>query len=515
MPTKACDSVAKLLLQCGFAPSGLAKVERTDGALADLVLRWREANPERRPPLEGDLAQSGWFRVLDAGAAHPPETPLLAGEAPPSPVDTPSARTRKERSDKGRPRAPKPVREPACPEARDAEPVGNSASTAGAAHDGGLEPSDSTPTGQATSTPSRQGSAVEAPAGPPGPASPTPTEIATPRAEGSAGEPPEGRGGRMPPPGAGAIGEPLDGRGVRSTAPEASAGRSPAVSTLPHLPSSCEGAATVELCATRAAPSHPSRRDPIAVLARPTGDPEEPLPALTPAALESARGDARVALALDAVERLPLWGDDAEVEAAQAAAIARFSHEFTVTDDNAEWAVSRVAESEGYLEDLALAYDAVKAQWEGRLRAARRRLDIRRAVFEGGLREYAAGKLRLPSVEAIAALDEKQRRRLTRSVIVGCRRLAFRDFPETLTVEDGQALMDRIAIEDPLGAEGRIRLVPEVSDLAREKARSLAKLRETGALDRGFAVRPAERRFYVQSPGPRSVPATKEEGYDE
>lgn len=234
-----------------------------------------------------------------------------------------------------------------------------------------------------------------------------------------------------------------------------------------------------------AAAKHPRRRSPPekAAAPKPAGS---PLTSLTPPDVDAKLLQETLDARLRAVEVGPFArGDPAQVESDQAVALQQFKAGFKIADaPTAEWATRVLAQAEDQVEGLLAAFEDVQAEWARRIRAARRDLEIRQGLLTDELRAFAE-----------KALTGKKK-----SVVVGVRKLAFRDEPESVVLGDREALVRRVLAEDPLGAEGRLAVEYKVADLAAEKARALEEIHRTGSVPAGFEHRPARREFHVQKP---------------
>lgn len=253
------------------------------------------------------------------------------------------------------------------------------------------------------------------------------------------------------------------------------------------------------------AADHPRRLDAAEKVARRPVAPDAPLTSMTPASLAVAKAEVVLDQALDAVETDPyqITSDPVAAETAQAAAIQAFLCEFRIEDQTrAEWAVQKIADAERRVEDLLASYEDVKAEWEAKIRAAKRRQEIRAGIFVAALREYGEKALGLPSYQAMALLDEKAKKKLKKTLIVGARKLAYTDTDDSLVLgEEGNAeLVARLRAEDPENKAGRLAVVYKVANLNAEKERALAAFKETGEIPGGFDVKPGGRRFTLQQP---------------
>jgi hypothetical protein len=177
-------------------------------------------------------------------------------------------------------------------------------------------------------------------------------------------------------------------------------------------------------------------------------------------------------------------GNAREVEGLQAAQISEFISAKHITDQTAVWAVSKIAEAENDLADLLASYECIKHEWEVMIRCAKRKLETRNGLFAEGLQAH---------LEKNLVADKRKK-----SIIVGPRRLAFRDYETTVIVRDNERIIEQIQREDPSGVEGRLRVCYAIANAAEEKKRALAKFREHGELAPGYELTLAHRDFIVQ-----------------
>jgi hypothetical protein len=119
------------------------------------------------------------------------------------------------------------------------------------------------------------------------------------------------------------------------------------------------------------------------------------------------------------------------------------------------------------------------------IRCAKRKLETRQGIFEEGLKAH---------LEKGLASDKRKK-----SIIVGPRRLAFRDYEASLYVKDNERIIEQIQREDPTGVEGRLRVCYVIANAAEEKKRAISKFKEHGEIAPGYELSPERRDFIIQA----------------